>query len=199
MGAVTISLSDITCAIRTTHNWKTAGPDGLQNFWLKWFRHSHPLLATQFQDALENAPLPVFMTTGVTFLLHKTGSITEAKNYRPITCLPTIYKLLTSILASKISAHIDAHNILATAQNGCRTGSRGTKELLLIDMTVNQQVRRNRKNLFAAWIDYKKAYDSWLRRIKLIQLYAPFLPRAWGSGPQSFGIQGIVVFLDRWT
>lgn len=173
MGAVTISLDDVSCAIRTAQNWKSPGPDGLHNFWLKWFRCSHSRLAAQFQQALELGSLPSSLTTGVTFLLYKSGSTTEAKNYRLMTCLPTLYKLLTSILRSKINAHVVANNILATAQNGCRVGSRGTKELLLIDMTICQQIRRNRGALSAAWIDYKKAYDSvphsWLGRV--LELY----------------------------
>lgn len=173
MGAVTISPEDVSRAIRTAQNWKCPGPDGLHNFWIKWIQCSHERLAVQFQNALELGSLPTFFTTGVTSLLYKSGSTMEAKNYRPITCLPTMYKLLTSILRTKINAHIVANNILAPAQNGCRVGSRGTKELLLIDMTVCQKVRRSKGALSAAWIDYKKAYDSvphsWLRRI--LELY----------------------------
>ncbi|XP_063821249.1 uncharacterized protein LOC135071388 [Ostrinia nubilalis] len=173
MGSIVIDPEDVSSAISTAQNWKSPGPDGLHNFWIKWIRCSHDRLATQFQEALELGSLPAFMTTGVTTLLYKSGSTMDPKNYRPITCLPTIYKLLTSILTTKINTHIVANNILAPAQNGCKLGSRGTKELLLIDMTISQQVRRSRKALSAAWIDYKKAYDSvphsWLERI--LELY----------------------------
>ncbi|XP_045456452.1 uncharacterized protein LOC123666403 [Melitaea cinxia] len=173
MEQIKINSEDISYAIRSTSNWKCPGQDGLHNFWLKWFHSSHPILASQFQNAICTNSLPKFMTTGTTFLLYKSGCTADPKNYRPITCLPTIYKLLTSVLVAKITKHITTNNILATTQNGCKSGSRGTKELLLIDMTICQQVRRNRKNLAAAWIDYKKAYDSvphtWL--IKVMELY----------------------------
>ena len=36
--------------------------------------------------------------TGVTYLLSKTN----AKNYQPITCLPTTYKMIASILKERI-------------------------------------------------------------------------------------------------
>ncbi|XP_045770460.1 uncharacterized protein LOC123870988 [Maniola jurtina] len=173
MNPVTISAEDVGCAIRSASNWKCPGPDGLHNFWLKWFRSAHPVLATQFQNSIDSGSLPTLMTTGVTFLIHKSGSTADPKNYRPITCLPTIYKLLTSILTTKITMHINANNILAQVQNGCKARARGTKELLLIDTAICQQVRRNRKNLVAAWIDYKKAYDSvphtWL--MEIMRLY----------------------------
>lgn len=36
----------------------------------------------------------------------------------------------------------------------------GTKELLIIDMTISQQLSRYHKGLLTCWIDNKKAYDS---------------------------------------
>ncbi|CAK1594418.1 unnamed protein product [Parnassius mnemosyne] len=62
---------------------------------------------------------------------------------------------------------------MSRAQNGCRGGGRGTKEPLLIDAVIGKVVKRNRRNLSAAWIDYKKAFDSvshtWLKRV--LELY----------------------------
>ena len=173
MEDVVIDSQDVTDAVRSLTNWKSPGPDGLHNFWLKWLRSSHACLASQFQSAIDSGSLPDFMTTGVTHLLHKAGSTNEPSNYRPITCLPSVYKLLTSILRTKITNHIEINSIMSTSQNGCRKGARGTKELLLIDMTIGQQVRRNRKDLATCWIDYKKAFDSvphsWLLRV--LELY----------------------------
>lgn len=169
MDTITITPLDVAKAVRPLPNWKSPGPDGLHNFWLKWYSSSHVLLASQFQSSLESGSLPQFLTTGVTHLLHKTGSPAEPKNYRPITCLSTVYKLLTSILRAKINQHIERNSIMSATQNGCRKGSRGTKELLLIDMAISQQVRRSRKDLSTCWIDYKKAYDSvphtWLMKV----------------------------------
>ena len=51
-------------------------------------------------------------------------------------------------------------------QKGCRKGSRGTAELLFIDLHILNESKKKRKNLAMAWIDYKKAYDmlpqSWI-------------------------------------
>ena len=143
MPAIRIYTEDVANAVRRMPNWKSPGPDGLHNFWLKWLSSSHIRLASLFQSSIESGSLPSFMTTGITHLLHKTGSTTDPKNFRPITCLPTIYKLLTSILRTKINSHIRINNIMHISQNGCRNGTRGTKELLLIDMTIGQQVRKN--------------------------------------------------------
>ena len=56
-------------------------------------------------------------------------------------------------------------------QKGCRRGSRGTKDQLLIDKTVLRDCKRRHtiiySNLAMAWVDYRKAYDfvshSWIK------------------------------------
>ncbi|CAK1595310.1 unnamed protein product [Parnassius mnemosyne] len=62
---------------------------------------------------------------------------------------------------------------MSRAQNGSRGGGRGTKEPLLIDAVIGKVFKRNRRNLSAAWIDYKKAFESvphtWLKRV--LELY----------------------------
>ncbi|XP_026734727.1 uncharacterized protein LOC113498782 [Trichoplusia ni] len=64
MGAITISPQDVATATRSLSNWKAPGPDGLQNYWLKWLRSSHDYLASQFQSVIESGKLPLFFTTG---------------------------------------------------------------------------------------------------------------------------------------
>ena len=49
--------------------------------------------------------------------------------------------------------------MLPEEQKGCRRGSRGTKDQLLIDKTVLKDCRERHTNLSMAWIDYRKAYD----------------------------------------
>lgn len=73
--------------------------------------------------------IPAFMTMGITHLIPKTAPpSSDPAKYRPITSLPTLYKLLTSILTDKINQHLQENNILAEEQEGCRKDSQGCKE-----------------------------------------------------------------------
>ena len=89
-----------------------------------------------------------------------------ASKYRPITCLPLMWKLLTDVIADQIYAHLDQEKLLPEEQNKCRKGSTGTNDLLYIDRAVIKEVKSRNKNLAMAWIDYKKVYDmvphSWI-------------------------------------
>ena len=44
-------------------------------------------------------------------------------------------------------------------QKGCKRGSRGTKDQLLIDKTVLTDCKKRHTNLPMAWIEHRKAYD----------------------------------------
>ena len=104
--------------------------------------------------------MPSCLTKGRTLLLqtHKSkGNVTSS--YRPITCLPIMWKLLTGVIADQIYAHLDQVKLLPEEQKRCRKGSRGTNDLLYIDRAVIKEVRSRNKNLAMAWIDYKKTYD----------------------------------------
>ena len=87
MGAISICPLDVLNAIRPASNWKSPGPDGLHNFWLKWLKTSHARLATQFQDALELGSLPTFMTTGVfiSYFKNKFSVVQARRGFEPAT------------------------------------------------------------------------------------------------------------------
>ena len=74
------------------------------------------------------------VTRGRTVLIQKDvtkGNI--ASNYRPITCLPLMWKILTGIITEKVYNSLEERELLPEEQKGCRRGSRGTNDLLFID------------------------------------------------------------------
>ena len=62
--------------------------------------------------------------------------------------------------------YLENSNIFPDEQKGCRKGSRGTKDQLLIDKAILRNCRKRLTTLSMAWVDYKKAYDlvphSWI-------------------------------------
>ena len=81
----------------------------------------------------------------------------EATNFRPITCLPEVWKLFTSIIG-EVYHHQERRRLLPDEQKGCRRNTRGTKDQLLIDKTI-KNCRKRLTGLSMAWIDSKKAFD----------------------------------------
>lgn len=169
-----VEMAEVSKAIEKTHNWKAPGVDCIQNFWLKKFTCTHVHLTRIINEALENPNiLPKFITLGITHLLYKSGDSKDPKNYRPITCLCTVYKIITSVIAESIMKHLTQNTLLAWEQKGCTRGTFGCKEQLTIDAVILKQAQRKQRNLSIAYIDYSKAYDSvphsWLKEV--LKLY----------------------------
>jgi hypothetical protein len=104
--------------------------------------------------------MPDWLTTGITYLLPKSGDTKEPNNYRPITCLSTVYKTLTEIIARRISLHLEQHNLLPADKNGCHSRSKGCEDQMLISKAILEDCKKRRKNLNMTWIDYQNAFDN---------------------------------------
>ena len=77
-----------------------------------------------------------------------------------------MWKYLIGVIAEEMYNYFEREKILPEEQKGCKKGSRGTKDQLLIDKTVLKDYKKRHTNLSMAWIDYRKAYDlvphSWV-------------------------------------
>ncbi|MEM7264391.1 MAG: reverse transcriptase domain-containing protein [Pseudomonadota bacterium] len=172
---IRITREDINNATRKFANWKAPGPDGVQGFWFKKLPAMHGKIATHLQQCLDTGNVPEWMTKGKTVLVIKDPlKGNEVGNYRPIACLPIMWKLMTGIFSEKIYQHLDQNELLVEEQKGCRKNSRGTKDQLLIDKAILKNCKRRHTNLSMSWIDYRKAYDlvphSWIN--KCIDMFA---------------------------
>ena len=110
------------------------GSHQIQGFWLKNFNSLHERVRLTLEECLESGFVPSWLTKERTSLLQKDKSKGNvASNYRPITCLPLMWKLLTGVIADLIYAQLDQEKLLPEEQKGCRKVSRGTKDLIYID------------------------------------------------------------------
>ena len=87
-------------------NWTAPGVDGIQNFWWKKFIPVQKALAKVLTILYEDtAMIPEWWPSGRTVLLPKTKNLGDEKNYRPIKCLNTSYKILTGLVAKHMREH----------------------------------------------------------------------------------------------
>ena len=170
-----ITTSMVKQQIKKIPNWRAPGPDGVQGFWLNKLTSLHERIASQLNDLLHNqTEIPAWMTTGKTVLCQKVPRKGNAvDNYRPISCLPVMWKLMTGIISDSVYKCLDENEVLPEEQKGCKRNSRGTKDQLLVDKTILADCKKRHKNLTMAWVDYKKAYDmvphSWI--LECMRLY----------------------------
>ena len=80
-------------------------------------------------------------------------------SYRGITLAPATYKLYCSILNERLSKWINRNNVLVDEQNGFRK-TRCTIDHVSSLTNLIETRQKLKLSTFAAFIDFKKAYDS---------------------------------------
>ena len=63
-----------------------------------------------------------------------------------------MWKLLTELIAEEMYNYLERDKILPEEQKGCKRGSHGRKDQLLIDKTVLIDCKKRQTNLSMAWI-----------------------------------------------
>ena len=98
-------------------NWKSPGPDFVQEFRMNNFISFHGRVRPQIKECLESGFRPKWLAKGRPALLQKDKSEGNiASNYRPITCSPLMWKLLSGVIADLIHGHINQQKLLPKEQ-----------------------------------------------------------------------------------
>ena len=155
-------------------NWITPGPDRLPYVWIKQFRSLHKSMSEAYSEILKDPKqTPDCLVEGATNLLPKKKETWIPKNYRPIACLPTTFKILTSVITDRLYSHLEKEAIMTPEQRRGKKDCYGCRDQLMINNAILENCKKRKKNLSTAWIDYKKAFDSvphsWI--LKYLQMY----------------------------
>ena len=67
---------------------------------------------------------------------------------------------ITSFINQFLHDHCDSNKIVTDEQAGGKKEVWGCLEQLIINKTILDQVKKNRRSLITIWLDYKKAFDS---------------------------------------
>ena len=120
-GELEITAEMVTIQCRKMPNWKAPGRDGVQGLWLKKLRRLHGRTAGQLNNLLNGEEkLPEWLMFGRTILCLKDPSKGNAvDNFRPISCLPLMWKLMTGVIAEVMYEYLE--EILPEEQGGLRT------------------------------------------------------------------------------
>ncbi|GBP82520.1 RNA-directed DNA polymerase from mobile element jockey [Eumeta japonica] len=111
-----ISETEVQRHIKALKTDKSPGPDNLTNETLKIGAPLLiPYLKLLFNEVVESEQVPDQWRLSQIILLYKKGNPLEVGNYRPISLLPSIYKLFSSILLSRIAPQIDKNQPIEQA------------------------------------------------------------------------------------
>lgn len=100
-----LTVDELRNVLQTTDNWKSPGLDGVQNYWPK-----------KLWCTLEKMTSFITLKVCLYFQSKDHNNREDPAQYRLITFLPTLYKVIISCIAQRIYSHCDRNNIIADQQ-----------------------------------------------------------------------------------
>ena len=95
---IIITKEIITNSLKNKRNWSSSGEDKITNYWIKKMDTFHGDIATALNTILtEMLEIPACLTVGRSVIIPKKDN-PSAPDHRPITCLNTLYKVITSVI-----------------------------------------------------------------------------------------------------
>lgn len=150
--------TEIIKTIDKLKNEKSPGFDNIPNEALKIGKHIlTPHLIILFNKILEAQKIPQKWAESRITLLYKKGDPTDIGNYRPISLLPTMYKLFAMCLEKRIEVDIEKHQ--TKEQAGFRPGFSTIDHIHTLEQIV-EKYQEFKTPLYLAYVDYAKAFDS---------------------------------------
>ena len=156
--------------LRAVNTRKAPGPDGVSPFLLKRCAEelSKPLTRI-FQQCLNLSTWPAAWKEARVTPVHKKKDKADPANYRPISLLSTVSKILEKVIAEHLTRHLEEHHLLSPRQYGFRKERSASDLLLLHAKTWHDALDTGRPSLVIA-LDIAGAFDRVWHRGLLAKL-----------------------------
>ena len=118
-----------------------------------------PQLVYFFNLCLRQAVFPTKLKVAVIKPIFKTGDPTSFSNYRPISILPFLSKILEKIIYIRLLNHFTSNELLSYRQFGFRKGLSTFMPILLIQDLITKAFEED-KYVVGIFLDLKKAFDT---------------------------------------
>jgi len=162
---------EIRCTIKTIKNGKAPGIDNITAELLKADIETATDQIHKITSIVWNTEqIPDDWRKGIIIKLAKKGDLTICGNWRGITLIPIVTKIMSKIIINRIAKEVDKR--LRDEQAGFRAG-RGTTEQIFILRNILEQCAEWNAKLYTLFIDFEKAFDSVHRETlwKIMRLY----------------------------
>ena len=154
-----MKLTDLIATLNTLNVTKATGLDGLTPKILKTSANAiAPTLLKIINTSLQNGQFPEPLKIAKLKPIHKGGPKSDPSNYRPISVLPVLSKIIEKHITKHIFAYLNKYDILHKSQSGFRKNhSCNTALISLLDKWLKNIDKGEITG--AIFFDLRKAFD----------------------------------------
>ena len=162
---------EIKTIIASIDTCKSYGPNSIPTEFLHLLKDeiSGPL-SILFNLSFTTGTFPDMLKIAKTIPIFKKGSKLLVSNYRPISLLSNINKILEKLMYSRIYDFLTKFNILYDLQFGFRSKHSTSHALINIIEKINKSLD-SKKSVCGLFVDFQKAFDTVNHSILLDKLY----------------------------
>ena len=122
------------------------------------FSHIGHFLLRIINNSIVSETVPASWKCAIVIPLHKKGDPSQASNFRPITNVPAICKIVEKLVHQQITAYLDHYSLFSPDQHGFMTRHSTTTALLSITDQILQGMDRSEITLLTL-IDLSRCFD----------------------------------------
>ncbi|CAB3228446.1 unnamed protein product [Arctia plantaginis] len=160
MGFLPIDESEVESQILQLRSNCAIGWDGIPSTILKKCRETLvPPITYAFNLCLQRGVFPNALKKAIVYPIFKKGDRNCISNYRPISVLSAISKILEKILNKQLRCFLDKNRVIADNQYGFRSGVSTEDAVLDLTEFVARSLDRQTKCL-GIFLDLTKAFDT---------------------------------------
>lgn len=153
-----VTEADIAKIIKEMKQKRSMGHDGLSNFVIKAILPEIcKVLTTVINTILDSGTFPHTLKIAKVLPLFKKGKKEDLNNYRPISILPTISKIVEKVIEKQIREYMDSYGYFYQHQFGFRAGHETGHA---VSKLVNIIASNSYKHSSIIMCDLKKAFDT---------------------------------------
>ena len=155
-----VDMGTITLIIKHLNNTNSYGSDGIQ---LKYIKDALPVIVFYITVIINTSivtgmfPCPWKFPYVTPFF--KGGDRDDITNYRPISILPILSKVLEKVVATQLMEYLESNNLLSQSQHGFRPHLSTETALLKLNEKIYNNID-SRKISLLLLLDLSKAFDS---------------------------------------
>lgn len=151
---------EVKNTIKNLKNSLSTGWDGISSSFLKFAVDTLALPITIICNlCFRTGTFPDALKRSVVIPIHKSGDRDCISNYRPISLLPAIAKVIEKIINKRLKSYLEKNNLLSTNQHGFREGKSTEDALLQLTNYIVDKLDRN-KRAIGIFLDLQKAFDT---------------------------------------